>query len=324
MTFGVPRVLDPHTDITTSPASPHFPPSPVSPPHVRKRARTSNWKAPEYIPDFLPPFPGHVASPQGSPLHQPTLLHTEPVPLYMGPPELDLSEPVPMPSSSTAPDPLESQLRPEPGRQPELPLRPPSPALPTSTSASSSYVTSVPYEHSSLATVPEWHLPNPPPDISHPPSSSTLPALLSSHSYLQSSSLSAPSLQPPNPLRHSLAMMLLGVSSRAYSPAATLFASSNTNTCTPLPRRAAPLAAHAIPLDKSGRANFDSGPKRGMLPVPPAEWHSRSAAGPVAIVDITAVQGSRIPTLARTLLPVRGFHSSFLTNVYLYMCHSRP
>ncbi len=42
-----------------SPSSAPLPLSPISNPSSpsRKRARTSNWEPPEYIPDFLPPFP---------------------------------------------------------------------------------------------------------------------------------------------------------------------------------------------------------------------------------------------------------------------------
>ncbi|KAF8583426.1 hypothetical protein K439DRAFT_1412174 [Ramaria rubella] len=302
LTFDVARAFDPYAD---PPSSPHLPPSPISPPHARKRARTSNWKPPEHIPDFLPPFPGHAASPQLSPTQETAVLRTESTSLRIEPKESLTAVPLSIPLASTAhAPPLMFHAEAKPQHQSQRPLRPPSPSLPTSSSNSSSYLTSIPYELSSLSSVPEWHLPKAPPTTSPLAVTSTLPALLSSHSYLQSSSLTAPALQPPNPLRHGLAMMLLGLSSRAYSPAATLFASSSINTCAPLPHRAAPLATHAVPLDKSGKANFSLGAQKGMLPVPPPEWHARSAGGPVAIVDTTAVQGSRIPTLARTVLSV--------------------
>lgn len=283
-------------------SSPHLPPSPVSPPHARKRARTSNWKAPDYIPDFLPPFPGHVVSPPLSPCHDTAILLAEPASPNNETKLTHLLAPVSMPSPLTTLAPSKPPLRSETQLEPQPRIRSPSPPLAAS-AITSSYLTSVQYEHSTLSATPEWHLPKPPPHFT-PPVASTLPALLSSHSYLQSSSLSAPALQPPNPLRHGLAMMLLGISSRAYSPAATLFASNNTNTCAPLPRRAAPLAAYAVALDKNGKASFNINPSKGALPVPPTEWHARSVAGPVAIVDSTTVQGSRIPTLARTMLSV--------------------
>lgn len=298
MTFDATRLSEPQPDLS----SPHLPPSPVSPPYARKRARTSNWKAPEHIPDFLPPFPGHAESAPPSPLQQTAAFQAEPTlssnseskeSHIVGP----VSSITSLALSKSHPPQSESQL------QPQTMVRSPSPSLPAS-SMTSSYLTAVPYEHSSLSSVAEWHLPQPAPHVSPPAASSTLPALISSHSYLQSSSLSAPSLQPPNPLRHGLAMMLLGISSRAYSPAATLFASSNTNTCAPLPRHAAPLATHAVALDKNGKASFSIVTHKSTLPVPPPEWHARNAAGPVAIVDSTTMQGSRIPTLARTMLSV--------------------
>lgn len=296
--FDAIRSSEVHGDLS----SPHLPPSPVSPPHARKRARTSNWNPPDHIPDFLPPFPGHVVSPPPSPLQETAMLHEEPTSSSN---EAKAAQLVPLASipSSTTLTSLKQPKR-EPLLEPQSIVRPPSPPLPAASTSSSSYLTAVPYEHSSLSSAPEWHLPKPPPHVSAPAVSSTLPALLSSHSYLQSSSLSTPSLQPPNPLRHGLAMMLLGVSSRAYSPAATLFASGNTNTCAPMPRRAAPLATHAVVLDKNGKVNFNIGTQKGALPVPPPECHARSVAGPIAIVDSTTVQGSRIPTLARTVLSV--------------------
>ncbi|KAF8480695.1 hypothetical protein JB92DRAFT_3149286, partial [Gautieria morchelliformis] len=296
VSFDAARSSEPHADLS----SPHLPPSPISPPHARKRARTSNWKPPEHIPDFLPPFPGHVVSPPPSPLHETVTLHGEPTQSNEEATAPHLAARVSISPASITLTPLKPDPKSELDSQPVN--RPSSPPLPASSTTSSSYFTSVPYEHSSLASAPEWHLPKPLPHLSSLPVSSTLPALLSSHSYLQSSSLSAPTLQPPNPLRHSLAMMLLGLSSRAYSPAATLFASSNTNTCAPVPHRAVPLPAHAIPLDKNGKANFNISPQKGILPVPPPEWHARSVAGPVALVNSTTVQGSRIPTLARTML----------------------
>ncbi|KAF8512095.1 hypothetical protein BU17DRAFT_54245 [Hysterangium stoloniferum] len=265
-----------YSHILTPPTSPRLPPSPISPPHTRKRLRSSNWKPPDHVPDFLPPFPGHALSPQVSP-------------------QLETASLIEKPSI------------PGPQRLSEH-VRSLSPALPASSSNISSYHTAIPYEHSSLSSIPEWHLPKIPVSTSPLTSPSTLPALLSSHSYLQSSSLSAPSLLPPNPLRHGLAMMLLGLSSRAYSPAATLFASGNTNTCAPVPRRVAPVPTHAVPLDKHGKTSFHINAGKGALPVAPLDWHARSAGGPVAFVEPTSMQGSRVPILARTILsaPVLG------------------
>ena len=211
LNFDAARSLEVYADLS----SPHLPPSPVSPPHARKRARTSNWKPPEHIPDFLPPFPGHVVSSPPSPLPGTVMLHGEPILSSNEVKAAHLASVLPasIPSSTTLTS-LKPHPKSEPQLEPQPTVRPQSPPLPAS-STSSSYVTSVPYEHSSLSSVPEWHLPKAPIHISMPAVSSTLPALLSSHSYLQSSSLSAPSLQPPNPLRYGLAMMLLGVSSRA-------------------------------------------------------------------------------------------------------------
>ncbi|KIJ47368.1 hypothetical protein M422DRAFT_45895 [Sphaerobolus stellatus SS14] len=213
-----------------------------------------------------------------------------------------------LPEKLAVPEPAVQNAEPEPSNVPTegvsqkpepLAVRPPSPPLAASASTSSSYLTSILYEHSSLASVPDWHLPKAPEPAAPTESPSTLPALLTSHQFL---SLSAPSLLPPNPSRHGLAMTLLGLSTRGYSPAATLYGSSTTNACTPLPRRAAPLATHAVPLDKNGKVSFSVNAGKGALPVPPPDWHARSAGGPVAFTEPTTMQGNRIPLLSRLFL----------------------
>lgn len=288
-------------DLDGTPAA-HLPPSPVSP--SPKRRRTAIWEPPEYVPDFLPPFPGVVSSPEESSFQQNVEISLDQdsnsANSNLGSKQVNSSTLHSEKTGLTPRPALKGDLQ----RPAQLPVRQPSPALAASSPLSSSYLTAVPYENSSLASVPEWHLPKDPYAVPLTEEPSTLPALLSSHSYLQSVSLSAPSVLPPNPQRHTLSMILLGLSTRAYSPAATLFASSTTNTCIPVPRRAAPLATHAVPLDKHGKVNFSIHAGKGALPLPPPEWHARSVAGPVAFVQPTLMQGSKIPILARTILSV--------------------
>ncbi|GJJ13966.1 hypothetical protein Clacol_008223 [Clathrus columnatus] len=266
-------------------------PGSQSPPHKRTRL-PSNSDLPDYIPNFFPPFPIDPQIPNSS------------LPRELTPPMPTLVALQQNTKDHPSSQPVESRTQVSEFRndfKSHLPVRQPSPALPASTSTTSSYLTNIPYEQSSLANTPEWRLPKAAAPVTLTSSSSSISALLSSYSYLQSSSLSAVDVLSPNPLRHGLSMMLVGLSSRAYSPAATLFGSSVVNTCGPIPRRAAPLPAQAIPLDKNGKPIISS--SIHTLPLPPPEWHARSVAGPIAYAEPTTTQGSRIPLLARGTLP---------------------
>jgi Wiskott-Aldrich syndrome protein len=106
------------------PTTPVLPLSPISnrSSPSRKRQRTSSWQPLSHIPDFLPSFPT-----DSSPADQPL----SPRSPRMRPPLLKIespSSPLPQPSTPTYP---------------------------------SDYFTSVPYDQSSLSSMPEWHLPTP-------------------------------------------------------------------------------------------------------------------------------------------------------------------
>lgn len=275
--------------------------------HPRKRTRLSDSNSNshffDYVPSFFPRFPNGISSFSSSSAVSVIGESTPPLkslPSPSPPPAL------PQTHSPEAEGPTTETSQLQNGVRVHLPVRQPSPALPTLASASSSYLASIPYENSSLANTPEWRFPKPASSmhLNNSVPMSTIPSLLSSYSYLQSSSLSASGALTSNPLHHSLAMMMVGLSSRAYSPAPTIFGTSSVNTC--IPRRVAFLPAHAVSLDKNGKPILNSAapPIPTTLPLPPPEWHARSVASPVAYVEPTTMQGSRIPILARNILSV--------------------
>lgn len=183
--------------------------SPLSTP--RKRQRTMAWNAPDYIPDFLPPFPG-----QG--------------------PSAEVEDGAVTDGHSGI------KLQP---RSPSPPRRPiPLPRATTSTSNTvSDYRHSIPYSSSSLASVNESHLPIPPRHTPPLPNTSTQPSLLAAYSVLQGD---VGQQQPStNPSRIRIANVLASVSSSRYTAPDTLFTTSDP----PPPRFPAPIPSHAIPID---------------------------------------------------------------------------
>lgn len=245
------------------PVRPRTPPLPLSPvsnpasPHPRKRARIDGWNPPDYVPDFLPPFP------------------TERPP---SPPMLSLDNPASGPHSTGTSTPL-----------PSAPARPPSPSPPPAPSTSqASYKSPVPYDTSSLASKPHNHLPKPPDPL--PPfklSNTPHGALLNAQHHLLTHPPSSPG--GLNPARHSLAMSLIASSQSRYVPADTLFAASEP---TPL-KSAVPMPSFPIPVNPEDQ-------KKGIL----LPQETRSVVAGETIAPLTAMQGSRIPGLARAVLPV--------------------
>ncbi|KAK7029773.1 BTP domain-containing protein [Favolaschia claudopus] len=163
----------------------------------------------------------------------------------------------------------------------------------TSTSAAD-YILQVPYEASSLAEVSQWHLPGPPP---RPPPAAPVPstelALYKAFHHILKNPTREPA--PPNPARHRVAMGLLTHTALVprWELPDTMYASS-----TPAPPRAWPIVptfaiATSTPFPALPEA---AGPKR--LPST-----NRSVAVPDRIAPLVGSQGSRIPELARRVLP---------------------
>ncbi|KAF8621464.1 hypothetical protein AX15_007758 [Amanita polypyramis BW_CC] len=287
-----------------------LPLSPVSNPTSspsRKRPRTAGWQPPEHVPNFLPPFP----------------TATPPSPVSPPPPEAEEHQ-MPPPMMPPLPPPLNIKLE-----RPQIPLPQ---SLQTTqqlqqqtmtSSAASDYLVQVPYSQSSLSSIPEWHLPSSVPPASRHASSRNPPqptpqtehSLLAAYHYILTH---PPPLHPlfpgrttipastatvpigPNtlhPSRHKVAMTLLYQTQTLprWEPADSAFA-----TVGPCPPRVAAIGpTYPIPIPSSDDKDKNSANKDFKFP----PMLARPVGAPERIAPLVSQQGSRIPDLARHVLP---------------------
>ena len=262
-------------------SSPPLPLSPISNPSspMRKRRRSSNWEPPEYIPDFLPPFPSMSEDSSLPPLDQVPSPPAHPI------------KPIPT---------LPSQIKPE--KQPET--------LPQSltTSAVSDILVQVPYSQSSLSSVPEWYLPSAPPPTA-PPTQTRVrqatpqiePALIAAYHHILTHP-PPPNPPPLNPSRHKVLMALLkqAESTPRWNPADTLFGS--VGPCPPRVSTIGPSYPVAIGNPTVNDIKGKNEAKDNDVKLPPAIPRPVSAIEHIA--PFISQQSSRIPDLARHVLPV--------------------
>lgn len=243
-----------------------------SPP--RKRQRMSSWQPLSHIPDFLPAFPADGSLPDQllSP-RSPHMPPSQPPPLKIE----RLSSPLPQPSTPTY---------------------------------ASDYFTSVPYDQSSLSSIPEWHLPTSrPPRVAQVhlprlPTPQTQPTLISAYHHILTRP-PPPAAYAVNPSRHRVALALLSLtqSSPRWEPPDTLYSSSAP--CVPRVAIIGPTfpvligeTPHgpgdqkAVDVERERKANLPSLPPRAVF------LNER-------ITPLITQQPSRIPDLARHVLPVR-------------------
>jgi Wiskott-Aldrich syndrome protein len=256
-----------------------IPPLPLSPisnssPPSHKRSRTASWQPPPHIPDFLPPFPTTIGSP--------------PSPLIVSSPQPGQFEP---PSVQA----MDAKVE-----KPPLSL---AQAI-TSSSSASDYLVQVPYSQSSLSGVAEWHLPSAQPaSKSVParqprlPTPQTEQALFTAYHHI----LTHP---PPSngnsqtPSRHRIAIALLSQiqTTPRWEPPDTLYSG-----VAPCPPRVAtigptyPMATGDIGSDSKARTEKD-------VKFPPAI--PRPVSSNERLTPLISQQASRIPDLARRVLPV--------------------
>ncbi|TFK20437.1 hypothetical protein FA15DRAFT_759368 [Coprinopsis marcescibilis] len=256
--------------------TPPLPPSPVSnsPSPSRKRARTANWDPPEHIPNFLPPFPStEIATNEETQQSSPRASQ---------PPELPLP-----PSTNDNPDKAPMSL---------------SQAIAT-TSSSSDILVQVPYSQSTLANLPERHLPGPPP--AQPPARQPrfqIPQTERSFIGAYHHILTHPA--PPNPppsttQRHKVAMALLDLiqKSSRWTPADTLNASVS-----PCPPRVATMApSYPVAITDLGS---DGKPKEGKEDKTkfPAIITQRPVSYAERLAPMVSQPSSHIPNLSRNIL----------------------
>ncbi|RDX41285.1 hypothetical protein OH76DRAFT_1412256 [Lentinus brumalis] len=263
-------------------STPPLPLSPVSNPSTpqsRKRRRTDNWQPPEYIPDWLPPFP------TGEP--------PQATPAPAAP-----SDPAAMTNGSL---------------KTERPDTPPLQAQVSTASSSADYHTVVPYDQSTLASVPTWHLPSetPPLDTTFAKLEPPLPAgqqlLLEAYHHI----LTHP---PParvaavNPGRYRVALALIQQMDKynRWDAPTTLYGSTAPNP----PRVTAMPPSYAVPIAKrpgagtpdSSGSGKESGEKEEEKRALPGAY-TRHIAPPESVTPMLSKPMSRIPALAKDVLP---------------------
>lgn len=288
------------------PSRPNTPPLPLSPisnpsSPQRKRPRVANWEPPEHIPDFLPPFPNmsedRPPSPPFDPVPAPHIQPTMPPPTQI-------------PESTT--------------------IEKPSATLSQSltSAAASDILVQVPYSQSSLSTVPEWHLPSgppppPPPRQNRLPTPQIEPSLLSAYHHILTHPPPA-ELPPLNPSRHKVAMALIHQTQTTprWNPADSLYGS--VGPCQPRVATIGPSYPVAVG-DTSGagdsKGKGDGNDKDLKLPT----TISRPVSGTERIAPFISQQTSRIPDLARHVLPVRIlFHISWIVILHTSRVHFQP
>jgi histone H3/H4 len=210
---------------------------------------------------------------------------------------------------SSADQPLSPQ---SPRMPPPLKIeRPPSPLpQPSTPTYASDYFTSIPYDQSSLASIPEWHLPSSrPPRISQTHTArlltpQTQPTLISAYHHILTCP-PPPTASAANPSRHKVAMALLSLtrSSPRWEPPNTLYSSSAP--CTPRVAVIGPTFPILISETSQGpgdqkAADAERERKANLPSLPP-----RAVFLNERITPLITQQPSRIPELARHVLPVR-------------------
>ncbi|OSX57908.1 hypothetical protein POSPLADRAFT_1155377 [Postia placenta MAD-698-R-SB12] len=250
---------------------PPLPLSPISNPSTppRKRPRTSSWRPPSYVPDHLPPFPTN--SPPQSPFPRSPTEAIAPIPVKME----RVATPPPPPMASSA--------------------------------SSADFLTPIPYLQSSLAGALMSHLP-PLPPRSGPPSSQARqplpqmqPALLGAyHHVLTHPPPSNVTSVNPSKYRVALALLTQAEAQPRWEPAPTLF----SNTVPNPPRVAAPGPSYPVPVAKGPLTPTDKEleiekDRRSNLPNAPP----RPVVFPERVTPLISQQASRLPTLARHVLP---------------------
>jgi hypothetical protein len=217
----------------------------------------------------------------------------------------------------------EAQAIPPPQLPPTQPLKVDKPPIPLSgsltTTSAFDYLTRVPYSQSTLSSTPEWHLPLPPPP-QHPQANvrrlatpQTQQALIAAYHHVLTHP-PAPNANIANPPRHKVAMALLTLTqtSSRWDVADTLYSS-----VAPCPPRVAAIApTYPIPITSGNSTDLKAGKEDDRdRKLPPA--FSRPVSATERLTPLASQQPSRIPDLARLVLPVSGFASIF----YLFGFH---
>ncbi|KAJ3997272.1 hypothetical protein F5050DRAFT_1449376 [Lentinula boryana] len=252
---------------------------PLSP--AQKLHRNIDWNPPEYIPSFLPPFPSTYDHPSSPHL-----------------PRKALTEPLPRPADNAGIDKPPSPIPPTASTQSQQPQ-----AIASTSAAASDYLVQVPYSQSSISAVSEWHLPtalSSSASFSHPESRWATPAvepsLIAAYHHILTHPPPPNASPMANPQRHKVAMALLALTQNAsrWELPDTLFSTLSTNQ----PRVASIGPTYPVLIADHPPAE---GSKKGEFKFPATA--PRSVATTERISQLVSQQSSRIPELARHVLP---------------------
>ncbi|KAG6855968.1 hypothetical protein H0H87_008909 [Tephrocybe sp. NHM501043] len=219
-----------------------------------KRPRTAAWEPPDHIPDFLPPFPRQD--------------------------EGAAAEPV-------------APVRPLLPVAPIASSKPPAvaPAAALTATSTSDYLMQVPYDQSSLAQVPEWHLPQPAnaDTLTVAPKRRTQletePSLVKAyHHILTHPPPAVPPLPTPAKWKVSMSLLRLTQTLPRWDPADSLYGSTAPN---------APRVGSIGPTYPMAGS-----PSEKFPPTLP-----KAVGAPERLTPCVSQQGSRIQDLARSVLP---------------------
>ncbi|KAJ4481082.1 hypothetical protein J3R30DRAFT_3656749 [Lentinula aciculospora] len=246
---------------------------------ARKRQRNMDWSPPEHIPSFLPPFPSTSEAP--SPPHSPRI-----------------------PSKELPPHPTDGTGFDKPPSPPPLIASTQPQAIASTSAAASDYLVQVPYSQSSISTISEWHLPSAPVSTSSSrpeprwATPATEPSLIAAYHHILTHPPPPNTTPMANPQRHKVAMALLALTQNAsrWELPDTLFSTLATNH---------PRVASIGPTYPVLIGDYAEGTKKGEKEKDfkfPATA-PRSVATTERISQLVSQQGSRIPELARHVLP---------------------
>ncbi|KAL4077633.1 hypothetical protein J3A83DRAFT_1639150 [Scleroderma citrinum] len=200
-------------------------------------------------------------------------------------------------------------VSPAPAPEPVKMERPPSPLPQHVASASTTtadYATQVPYSESILASAPSWHLPGPPPSSASSskaqqtarfPTPSPQQALLSAYHHILTHPVSQ--VGPANPAKHKVTMALLSQiqNNPRWDAPNTLY--GNIVPCPPRVSAINPSYPVSISTLEDIKAGKDVDERKSALPPAPP----RAVFSSDRPVYLASQQGSRIPELARQVLP---------------------
>jgi len=196
---------------------------------------------------------------------------------------------------------------PVPAPQEPVKMERPSSPLPqhVASATAADYATQVPYADSVLASAPSWHLPGPPPSLASSkmqsvrfPTPSPQQALLSAYHHILTHPISQ--VGPANPAKHKVAMALLAQiqSNSRWDAPSTLY--GNVVPCPPRVSAIGPSYPVSISTLEDIKAGKEVDEKKPTLPPAPP----RAVFSSDKLVFLASQQASRIPELARQVLPV--------------------